>query len=116
MVRGGCWNNNPQNCRSADRNNNNPDNHNNNIGFRVVCEAASTLPIVRASRSKDRLGVPEESRLVPVVQATVPKNKNELGSLVALANSCPIHLNIQILTISSLYENLGELVNDRPCI
>nr|WP_233744878.1 SUMF1/EgtB/PvdO family nonheme iron enzyme [Leptodesmis sichuanensis] len=42
-MRGGSWNNNPRNCRSAYRNNNNPDNRNNNIGFRVVCAAASTL-------------------------------------------------------------------------
>ncbi|MFH7243554.1 MAG: SUMF1/EgtB/PvdO family nonheme iron enzyme [Spirulina sp.] len=37
--RGGSWNNNPRNCRSACRNNNNPGDRNNNIGFRVVCEA-----------------------------------------------------------------------------
>jgi len=45
--RGGSWNNNPfapalrssRNCRSAYRNNNNPGDHKNNIGFRVVCEA-----------------------------------------------------------------------------
>ncbi|WP_148663049.1 hypothetical protein [Scytonema hofmannii] len=37
MQRGGSWNNNPENCRSACRNYNNPDNDNNNIGFRVVC-------------------------------------------------------------------------------
>jgi formylglycine-generating enzyme required for sulfatase activity len=50
MLRGGGWINNPQNCRSACRNNyNNPDNHNNNIGFRVVSEAASTLYFVRTS-------------------------------------------------------------------
>ena len=36
VLRGGSWNNNPNNCRSANRNNNNPDNRNNNIGFRVV--------------------------------------------------------------------------------
>ncbi len=41
--RGGSWNNNPRNCRSAYRNNNNPDDRNNNIGFRVVCGAPSTL-------------------------------------------------------------------------
>ena len=35
MVRGGNWNNNGQNLRSAYRNNNNPNNRNNNIGFRV---------------------------------------------------------------------------------
>src|ERR1017187_10418182 len=33
---GGNWNNNANNCRSAQRNNNNPSNRNNNIGFRVV--------------------------------------------------------------------------------
>jgi hypothetical protein len=94
-LRGGSWNNNPQNCRSACRNNNNnPDNNNNNVGFRVVCEAASTLPIVRADKFKDLSGVHEESRPVPVAQKTVPENNPELGSLVARANSCPIHLSI----------------------
>jgi len=36
VLRGGSWNNNGQNCRSANRNNNSPDNRNNNIGFRLV--------------------------------------------------------------------------------
>lgn len=35
VVRGGAWNNNQDNARAAYRNNNNPDNRNNNIGFRV---------------------------------------------------------------------------------
>ncbi len=35
-LRGGDWNNNLRNCRSANRNNNDPDDRNNNIGFRVV--------------------------------------------------------------------------------
>ena len=39
VLRGGAWNNNPDNLRSANRNNNQPDNRNNNVGFRV----ASTL-------------------------------------------------------------------------
>ncbi|MGB6297547.1 MAG: SUMF1/EgtB/PvdO family nonheme iron enzyme [Rivularia sp. (in: cyanobacteria)] len=43
MLRGGSWNNNPRNCRSANRNRNEPDNRNNNIGFRVVVSAASAL-------------------------------------------------------------------------
>ncbi|MBM4404359.1 MAG: hypothetical protein FJ042_08305 [Candidatus Cloacimonetes bacterium] len=34
-LRGGSWNNNADNCRVANRNNNNPDNRNNNNGFRV---------------------------------------------------------------------------------
>ena len=36
MNRGGSWNNNAHNCRTANRNNNTPDNRNNNIGFRLV--------------------------------------------------------------------------------
>ncbi len=41
MLRGGSWIGNPQNCRSACRNDwGNPENHLNHIGFRVVSEAA----------------------------------------------------------------------------
>jgi formylglycine-generating enzyme required for sulfatase activity len=37
VLRGGSWNNdNPRNFRCAYRNNNNPTNRNNNIGFRCV--------------------------------------------------------------------------------
>lgn len=36
VVRGGSWNNNRNNARCANRNRNNPDNFNNNQGFRVV--------------------------------------------------------------------------------
>jgi len=36
VIRGGSWNNNAQNCRSAIRNNNEPDNRNNNLGFRLA--------------------------------------------------------------------------------
>lgn len=36
VLRGGSWNNNANNCRSANRNNNGPDNRNNNNGFRPV--------------------------------------------------------------------------------
>jgi formylglycine-generating enzyme required for sulfatase activity len=35
VVRGGSWNNNPDNLRSANRNRNTTDNRNNNLGFRV---------------------------------------------------------------------------------
>lgn len=36
MIRGGNWNNDPQNVRVSYRNNNSPGNRNNNIGFRVL--------------------------------------------------------------------------------
>ena len=36
VVRGGAWNNNQDNARADYRNHNDPDNRNNNIGFRVV--------------------------------------------------------------------------------
>jgi hypothetical protein len=35
-LRGGSWNNNQDNARCAYRNNNNPHNRNNNVGFRVA--------------------------------------------------------------------------------
>ncbi|WP_369010372.1 hypothetical protein [Nostoc sp. CHAB 5836] len=49
MLRGGSWNNNPENCRSANRNRNNPDNDNNN-GFRVVCGAAASALLCQSRR------------------------------------------------------------------
>jgi len=36
VVRGGSWNNNQRNARPSVRNRNNPDNSNDNIGFRLV--------------------------------------------------------------------------------
>ncbi len=38
-LRGGSWNNNPQNVRASNRNRNEPANRNNNIGFRCVGDA-----------------------------------------------------------------------------
>ncbi|MCP4253060.1 MAG: SUMF1/EgtB/PvdO family nonheme iron enzyme [Candidatus Scalindua sp.] len=36
VLRGGSWNNNSDNCRCANRNNNEPNNRNNNVGFRCA--------------------------------------------------------------------------------
>ena len=44
VLRGGSWNNNDNNCRVANRNRNNPDNRNNNNGFRCVSSAQYYLP------------------------------------------------------------------------
>jgi len=38
-MRGGAWNNNPQNARVSNRNRNEPTNRNNNIGFRCAVYA-----------------------------------------------------------------------------
>jgi hypothetical protein len=40
VLRGGSWNNKPNNVRCANRNNNNPTNRNNNIGFRCAKTSA----------------------------------------------------------------------------
>ena len=67
LLRGGSWNNNPRNCRSAYRNNNSRDNRNNNIGFRVCCVPPSTL-----RRQSWLVGISreyiEESRPVPAMR------------------------------------------------
>jgi formylglycine-generating enzyme required for sulfatase activity len=42
IMRGGSWDINPRSCRSATRDLNTPDNRNNVIGFRVVCEIPRT--------------------------------------------------------------------------
>jgi len=47
VLRGGAWNNNPTNCRAANRNRNNPDNRNNNNGFRLVVVARTPDSRVR---------------------------------------------------------------------
>ncbi|MCB1806409.1 MAG: hypothetical protein KDK04_15125 [Candidatus Competibacteraceae bacterium] len=39
-MRGGSWNNDADNCRSAYRNHNDPGNRNNNLGFRVASTSA----------------------------------------------------------------------------
>ncbi|MCR5763599.1 MAG: SUMF1/EgtB/PvdO family nonheme iron enzyme [Treponema sp.] len=41
VFRGGDWNNNASVCTVANRNNNNPYNRNNNIGFRLVRSSLS---------------------------------------------------------------------------
>jgi len=38
VLRGGSWNNEGRNCRSANRNGNTPDNRNDNSGFRLARE------------------------------------------------------------------------------
>ncbi|MEA5537032.1 hypothetical protein [Crocosphaera sp. XPORK-15E] len=73
--RGGSYNNNPRNCRSANRNNNNA--RNNNNGLRVVCGLPSTL-LFESQLMGINWECPKESRPVPVVKS--PKI-NQIGEL-----------------------------------
>ena len=49
VIRGGSWNNDATNCHVANRNNNNPDNRNNNIGFRLACSSKQQTDFEQAS-------------------------------------------------------------------
>ncbi|MBR0224929.1 MAG: SUMF1/EgtB/PvdO family nonheme iron enzyme [Thermoguttaceae bacterium] len=56
VNRGGSWNNNARNCRSANRNWNTPDNRNNNLGFRFLLSSAIENRV--KSRRTDLFPVP----------------------------------------------------------
>ncbi len=57
VLRGGSFNNNRNNARCAYRNNNDPDNRNNNIGFRIcVSHNSSFMPEMRRSDELLRRG------------------------------------------------------------
>ncbi|MDD1427597.1 hypothetical protein MEO94_24650 [Dolichospermum sp. ST_sed9] len=59
-MRGGSWNNNPRNCRSANRNRNRRDNRNNNLGFRLAISPPSTL-LLSELINGNLSGVPKKS-------------------------------------------------------
>jgi Sulfatase-modifying factor enzyme 1 len=55
VLRGGSWNNNPQNLRSANRGGNRPDYRNNNVGFRVastLCAGAIAITVAMGAHDK----------------------------------------------------------------
>ncbi len=82
---GGSWIDNSDNCRSAYRNNYTRDDRNNNIGFRVVCVAPSTLLCQSWQMGICRACV-EESRPVPVMRMA-SENTSESISLVSRAET-----------------------------
>ena len=55
VLRGGSWNNNPQNLRSANRNRNNPTNRNNNNGFRLASTLTGRVRMFKDMRSDHEL-------------------------------------------------------------
>jgi len=52
VIRGGSWNNDAQNLRSANRNNNDPSNRNNNVGFRLVSTKVCQMALVQGRESR----------------------------------------------------------------
>ena len=57
VLRGGSWNNDRNNARCSYRNRNEPDNFNNNIGFRVVCSTSlCAMPEMRCGDELFRRG------------------------------------------------------------
>ncbi len=77
VLRGGAYNNSAVNCRSAYRNNNNPDNRNNNNGLRVVRAPDRQSSVAGASEV-----TAGESRPVPVTVVTSSKHQPERSGLV----------------------------------
>ncbi len=75
VLRGGAFNNNSRNVRCAYRNNNDPDNRNNNIGFRVV---VSTLfyNSRMAWRRNDATGTRRMAEPVPGRVPLIPGRAN----------------------------------------
>lgn len=89
VVRGGSWNNNGRNVRSAIRNRNTPDNRNNNLGFRLALAQQAMidlndpiiiLPCHNASKQQDHRYVSNDCgcfmntcRMVALIQ-NVPQN------------------------------------------
>ncbi|NJM43721.1 MAG: hypothetical protein HC858_06610 [Brachymonas sp.] len=53
-LRGGSWNNTTDNARASIRNRNQPDNWNNNVGFRVVLSIASRSAVGKAFAYEQR--------------------------------------------------------------
>jgi Sulfatase-modifying factor enzyme 1 len=56
VIRGGSWNNKPRNVRSANRNRNEPDNRNNNLGFRLAQSTRAAWCRARSRSVHGRIG------------------------------------------------------------
>ncbi len=76
MIRGGSWNNNWNNLRVANRNNNNPDNRNNNIGFRCGLSPGSFLKGQVRCLERAALSLREKvTDLFPVGREVLPNQR-----------------------------------------
>jgi len=72
VLRGGSWINNAQNCRSAQRNHNDPGKRNDNIGFRLA----------RALRVKAR-GEPQEAQRQVRTCGGATRRRGQSGMVLA---------------------------------
>ncbi|MCX5645977.1 MAG: SUMF1/EgtB/PvdO family nonheme iron enzyme [Phycisphaerae bacterium] len=96
VLRGGAWNNNPRNCRSAYRNNNDPDERNDNIGFRVVSVSFGlALPLRRLSSVPGIPAFTDAGSVVPEVlalllscRAGVPATESTSQDRAGLVGDC----------------------------
>lgn len=61
MLRGGSWNNKPENARAANRNRNKPANRNNNNGFRLAAPAQDCYDY---AEMPDSQGIPDSAMIV----------------------------------------------------
>src|SRR5262249_40350803 len=56
VMRGGSWNNKPENLRASNRNRNNADNRNNNVGFRLAPSARTAILPVQSRSVYGQVG------------------------------------------------------------
>jgi hypothetical protein len=73
VLRGGAWNNQPQNVACAIRNRNNPDNRNNNIGFRCAKTPPGQKEKSKIPNFKPRPVFPESGGSRAAGSATQPR-------------------------------------------
>ena len=85
MLRGGSWNNNGNNLRSAERNRNAPASRNNNIGLRVAAVAKTAYG--QSRRQGWRRACKGSLERIPAKRATVSEYNQGVGRLVGQPNS-----------------------------
>ena len=83
VVRGGSWNNNARNTRSANRNNNGPGNRNNDIGLRLTRWLAS--PELGLPRGMKVCNVSIQAVWVSMVPPTLWRLASGVGGTLFLA-------------------------------
>jgi len=98
VLRGGAWNNNPMNCRAANRNDNAPDNRNNNIGFRV-CRGAHIVIIP----------VPRQGALWRLPELSADHGLPDEAGERSMAQACPVRTRLARRAHSKTGRHLDSL-------